>query len=66
MFCKMVDMLFNKDAIIQKVHQAARDGSSGLEDLIKRLNTDERKTVLVTPEDPKRQRDNYSFDHRRL
>ena len=26
-FCKMVDMLFNKDAIIQKVHQAARDGS---------------------------------------
>ena len=66
MFCKMVDMLFNKDAIIQKVHHAARDGSSGLEDLIKRLNTDERKTVLVTPEDPKRQGDNYYFDHRRL
>ncbi|RMX50060.1 hypothetical protein pdam_00002808, partial [Pocillopora damicornis] len=62
----MVGMLFNKDAIIQKVHQAARDGSSGLEDLVKRLNTDERKTVLVTPEDPKRQRDNYSFDHRRF
>lgn len=55
MFCKMVDMLFNKDAIIQIVHQAARDGSSGLEDLVKRLNTDERKTVLVTLEDPKMQ-----------
>ena len=35
------------DAITRKVHQAARVGSFDLEDLLNRLNTDERKTVLL-------------------
>ena len=33
---------------VTKVHQAARDGTADLTDLLKRLNTDERKTALET------------------
>ena len=34
--------------IVTKVYQAARDGTADLSDLLKRLNTDERKTALET------------------
>ena len=33
---------------VTKVHQAARDGTADLTDLLKRLNSDERKTALET------------------
>ena len=33
---------------VTKVHQAAREGTADLTDLLKRLNTDERKTALET------------------
>ena len=33
---------------VSKVYQAARDGTADLKDLLKRLNTDERKTALET------------------
>ena len=36
----------NKQSTIQKVYEAARDGSSDLTNHLKRLNTEERKTAL--------------------
>ena len=36
----------NKQSTIQKIYEAARDGSSDLTNLLKRLNTEERKTAL--------------------
>ena len=36
----------NKQSTIQNVYEAARDGSSDLTNLLKRLNTEERKTAL--------------------
>ena len=45
LFCKMANSLSDS---VTKVYQAARDGTADLTDLLKRLNTDERKTALET------------------
>ena len=45
MFRKMANSLSDS---VSKVYQAARDGTADLSDLLKRLNTDERKTALET------------------
>ena len=45
LFCKMANSLSDS---VAKVYQAARDGTADLSDLLKRLNTDERKTDLET------------------
>ena len=45
LFCKMANSLSDS---ITKVYKAARDGTADLTDLLKRLNTDERKTALET------------------
>ena len=36
----------NKQSTIQKIYEAARDGSSDLTNLLKRLDSEERKTAL--------------------
>ena len=43
----MADKLFVSDSVT-KVYQSARDGSSNLTDLLKRLKTEQRKTALET------------------
>ena len=43
----MADKLFVSDSVT-KVYQSARDGSSDLTDLLKRLKTEQRKTTLET------------------
>ena len=50
MLCKMGNELSdsNLSDSATKVYQAARDGTADLSDLLKRLNTDERKTALET------------------
>ena len=45
LFCKMANQPSDS---ITKVYQAARDGTAYLTDLLKQLNTDERKTALET------------------
>ena len=49
-FAKMFRKMANNKPSdsVTKVHQAARDGTADLTDLLKRLNTDERKTALET------------------
>ena len=54
-------MADDKDATTRKVHQAAREGSSYLEDI--KAAEHRRKENLSRNEDPKRQR---SSDHRCL
>ena len=61
MFCKIAD---NKDAPTRKVHQAAREGSSYLEDI--KAAEHRQKDYHSGNKDPRRQRDYCSSDQRRL
>ena len=48
-FAKLFRKMSNKPSdSVTKVYQAARDGTADLSDVLKRLNTDERKTALKT------------------
>lgn len=57
-------MADDKDATTRKVHQAAREGSSYLEDI--KAAEHQRKENRSRNEDPRRQRDYCSSDNRRL
>lgn len=57
-------MADDKDATTRKVHQAAREGSSYLEDI--KAAEHRRKENRSRNEDPRRQRDYCSSDNRRL
>lgn len=61
MFCKIAD---DKDATTRKVRQAAREGSSYLEDI--KAAEHRQKENHSRNEDPRRQRDYCSSDQRRL